>query len=85
MVKCRREISSSDKPKWSDHNYPAICMCGSYNWFGLHEAVKPFYSDEWKGKEVTLLRGQSGFIKRGKNPSNKDIEGFYEVRPEHSG
>lgn len=79
---CNKSFYCKDKPLWSDHDFPAICMCGGGNWFGLHEAVKPFYSEQWKGKEVTLLRGQAEFLKHGENTGNEDIENLYEVRPE---
>lgn len=69
------------KPKWDEHSYAAICMSGDSKWYGLHDAVKPFYNEEWKGKEVTLLRSQADFLKHGENPNNVDIELFYEVRP----
>lgn len=81
MNNCSQKFENRDKPDWSDHDYPAICMCGSANWFGLHEPIKPFYSEQWKGKEVTLLRGQADFLKYGENPNGEDIETFYEVRP----
>ena len=70
-----------DKPRWDEHDYVAICMCGDSNWFGLHEVLKPNYCEGWKGKEVSLLREQADFLKYGNNPDNVDIETLYEVRP----
>ena len=78
---CNKSFDCKTKPSWDDHDFPAICMCGNSNWFGLYEAIKPHYSEQWKGKEVTLLASQATFLKFGENPYNKDIETFYEVRP----
>ncbi|UTZ44527.1 hypothetical protein [Vibrio campbellii] len=69
------------KPKWSDHDFAAICLTGNGDWFGLYEAVKPCYSDEWKGQEVTIAHGQGEFIKHGNITNLINIEQYYEVRP----
>lgn len=79
MNNCPQDFNNREKPLWSDHDYPAICICGDGNWFGLHDPVKPPYSDEWKGKEVHILREKGGFLKYGK--SIDDIENGFEVRP----
>lgn len=81
MNNCSQEFMNDDKPRWDEHDYAAICMCGNSNWFGLHEPVKPFYSEGWKDKEVNLLREQADFLKYGHNPDGVDIETLYEVRP----
>lgn len=69
------------KPKWDEHNYAAICLTGNGDWFGLHEAKKPFYNNEWKGQEVTIARGQGEFIKHSEISNLLDIEQHYEARP----
>lgn len=72
----------SGKPKWEDHEYPAICLTDTGAWFGLHEAKKPFYNEEWKGKVVTIANGQGTFLKFCDCMSEiTDIEECYEVRP----
>lgn len=76
--KCDTRFRNHHEPRWCDHNYPAICTDG-YHWFGLKEAVKPPYTDEWKGKQIHLLRGQSDFLKYG-DPEG-DIEMLYRKRP----
>lgn len=80
MNKCDQNFTNRDKPDWDDHDYPAICLGGNSNWYGLHEPIKPYYSEQWKGKEVTLLREQGDFLKYGEKTS-PDIEDMFEVRP----
>ena len=79
--KCNMSFSNRLKPLWSEHNYPAICMCSNGNWFGLRKAVKPMYVDEWKGKEVWIHKDDGEFLKYGENKEGKDIELMFEVRP----
>lgn len=69
------------KPKWDEHKFAAICLTGNGDWFGLYEAVKPFYSNEWKGQEVTIAHGQGEFIKHSNITNLINIEQYYEVRP----
>lgn len=78
---CDQSFNNLDKPSWDEHDYPAICMCSNSNWFGLREAKKPPYSQEWKGKAVHLLSGKADFLKYGKCEWPTDIEDLYEVRP----
>lgn len=77
---CNKDFSDRNKPKWEEHNYLAICFCDG-RWFGLHKPVKPFYSEQWKGKVMTLLREQGDFLKYGDQGDIEDIENMFEVRP----
>lgn len=77
---CSQKPDDFSKPSWDEHDFPAICISGSGNWYGLLEAKKPFYTDEWKGKEVYLPAGTCQFLKYGE-ANGSDIEDMFEIRP----
>lgn len=78
---CDQDFNNRDKPKWEDHDFAAICLTGNGAWMGLYEPRKPFYSDEWKGKEVTICHGQGEFLKWGNCVKCSELESMFELRP----
>lgn len=78
---CNQDFKNREKPSWSDHDFPAICLSGNGAWFGLYEAIKPYYHDEWKGREVTIRNDQGEFLKWGDCVPCKKLDSMFEIRP----
>jgi len=60
-------LNDDDKPSWKDHDWPQIFNDGNGHWFGVKSgwSLKKNISDGWKGRSVSLLRGDGKFLCRG--------------------
>lgn len=76
-----RDIDNIDsKPSWNDHVWPQIFNDGEGHWFGVKEgwSLEAHISNQWKGRQVSLLREDGEFLCYGKHP---DWEESLEERP----
>lgn len=77
----QQEAPKRGRPDWSSHGYDQIFQTSDGNWFGARAGwdFKGHISDQWKGREVSLLRDDGGFLAYGE--PNPDWESSLEQRP----
>ena len=73
-------MTNASKPDWGTHNWPQIFNDGDGRWFGVRQGwkLKDHISNEWKGRQVHLLREDGEFLKYGEH---SDWENSLEQRP----
>jgi len=77
----QQDVPKRGKPDWNSHGYDQIFQTSDGNWFGARAGwdFKGHISGGWKGREVSLLRDDGGFLAYGE--SNPNWENSLEQRP----